>query len=171
MRRDRVQGNDMKRNARWILLPAVAMVAACAALPQKRERISIESDPPGARVFVSGKELGATPLPVVVDEVFPMHWTTRIDPSEEGFAHYRRLELLEIKKDGCEPYSRHMTGAALENDIKVTLKCDPNYSPPAAAPGAETVEQRLQNLEQLKSKGLISDDEYRLQRQRILNQL
>lgn len=168
----------MKVNARWVLLATVAVFAACTGLPHKRERITIESDPPGARVFVSGKDLGATPLPVAVDEAFPMRWTARMNDAEEGFAHYRRLELLEIKKDGCEPYANKVTGAVLTNDIKVVLKCDPNFVPPVAPaviptapPAVDTMELRLQNLEQLKSKGLISEDEYRQQRQRILNQL
>lgn len=161
-----------KRDSRWVIsaLLTAASCVACTGLPQARERITIESDPSGARVFVSGKDIGATPLPVVVDAVFPKRWTARINDAEEGFAYYRRLELLEIKKDGCEPYANQVTGAALANDIKVALKCDPNYMPPAAATG-ETVEQRLQKLEQLKSKGLISEDEYRQQRQRILDQL
>lgn len=162
----------MTRKFKWIWSGVLVVVAcsACSGLPKVRESITIESDPPGARVLVSGKDVGLTPLPVVIDTVFPMRWTARMNDSEEGFAFYRRLERLEIKKDGCEPYANQVTGAALTNDIKVALKCDPHYVPPAAAPG-ETVEQRLQKLEQLKSNGLISEDEYRQQRQRILNQL
>lgn len=144
---------------------------ACAQLPQAPERITINSDPPGARAWVSGRELGLTPLPVVIDEVFPMRWTARMDKSEDGFAFYRRLELLDLKKDGCEPYSNQITAAALGKDIQVTLKCDPNYVPPAIVSTGETIEQRLQKLEHLKSKALITEDEFQQQRQRILNQL
>lgn len=46
----------------------------------------------------------------------------------------------------------------------------PNPSSPAAAP-ARSTESRLQELEQLKAKGLITDSEYQEQRKRILGDL
>ncbi len=164
------------------LLVGTAALSGCASIPGPVTGITINSNPQGAQVFISGKEIGTTPVPVVLDQVFPMHWTSRVASDVgPGFAFYRRLETVTIKKDGCDPYSSDYTGDALLHDINVKLKCDPNYKPappataspgPAApAPSSETVEQRLQQLEDLKKKGLITDDEYRTQRKRILNQL
>lgn len=166
------------RASALVTLLGTAVFSGCASMPGPASKITIDSDPQGAQVIVSGKDIGTTPLPVVLDQVFPMHWTGRVDSDVgPGFAFYRRLETVTIKKDGCEPYTGTLTGDALTHNIKVSLKCDPNYKPappsaaPAAAPQNETVEQRLQQLEDLKKKGLITDDEYREQRQRILNQL
>ncbi len=136
-----------------------------------REAVLIESVPPGAQVRVSGRDIGVTPLRVELDQAFPRHWTARIKRDEEGFAFYRRLETLELKKDGCETYTQQVVEADLALDIKVTLKCDPNYQPvPVTVPAAD-IEQRLRTVEDLKTKGLITDDEYRAQRQRILDGL
>lgn len=165
---------------KWSLLLGSALLAGCGGnAPLKlRSAVSIASAPPGAQVWVSGREVGVTPLTVQLDQVFPRHWTTRIKSDEEGFAFYRRLETLDIKKDGCEPYTQQVVEADLARDINVTLKCDPNYQPaPVVSPAASTpasgvgIEQRLRTLEDLKTKGLITEDEYRAQRQRILDGL
>lgn len=165
---------------KWSLLLGSAVLAGCGGnAPLKlRSAVSITSAPPGAQVWVSGREVGVTPLTVQLDQVFPRHWTTRINSDEEGFAFYRRLETLDIKKDGCEPYTQQVVEADLARDISVTLKCDPNYQPaPVVSPAASTpasgagIEQRLRTLEDLKTKGLITEDEYRAQRQRILDGL
>ena len=39
------------------------------------------------------------------------------------------------------------------------------------APNADSAEQRLKNLESLREKGLLRDDEYEMQRRKILDQL
>ncbi|MHB8454091.1 MAG: PEGA domain-containing protein [Acidiferrobacterales bacterium] len=163
------------------ILVGAAALSGCASIPGPVTRITINSDPQGAEVIVSGRQIGTTPVPVVLDQVFPMHWTSRVASDVgPGFAFYRRLETVTIKKEGCDPYTRDYTGDALLHDVNVRLKCDPNYKQappvsaapgPASAPAGETVEQRLQQLEDLKKKGLITDDEYRTQRERILNQL
>ena len=155
---------------------ALLLLSGCAANTfGPPERITINSDPQGARVYVADKEIGTTPLAVVLDDIFPMRWTSRTDQDKgEGFAFYRRLAILELKKGGCEPYSAQVDTQTLTRDINVSLKCDPNYTPPAITEPAATatsIEQRLQQLDALKQKGLLSDEEYRAQRQRILNQL
>ncbi len=165
---------------RGSLLIGSALLAGCGgAMGVKlREAVLIESVPPGAQLMVSGRDIGVTPLTVDLDKVFPRHWTTRIKTDEEGFAFYRRLETLDLKKDGCEPYTQQVVETDLARDIKITLKCDPNYrAEPVVAPAAVLpapnvdIEHRLRALEDLKTKGLVTDDEYRAQRQRILNGL
>ncbi len=161
------------------LLIGSALLAGCggAVGVKLREAVLIESVPPGAQLMVSGRDIGVTPLTVDLDKVFPRHWTTRIKTDEEGFAFYRRLETLDIKKDGCEPYTQQVVETDLARDIKIVLKCDPNYQAapmmaPAAMPALNVdIEHRLRTLEELKTKGLVTDDEYRAQRQRILNGL
>jgi hypothetical protein len=164
-----------RRTRERLLFALVAGVAlsGCAGAKGPRESITIDSVPQGARVHVAGREIGVTPLTVKLDETFPRQWTRRATPDEEAFAYYRRMETVDLKKDGCETYTKIYIEPELQDDIKVALKCDPNYKPPVAAPAAkpETVEQRLRTLEELKSKGLVTDEEYRAQRQRILNSM
>ncbi len=167
------------RAARVALCVAPLLLAGCAGGQiAAREKVVIDSDPQGAQVRVGGKDIGVTPVSVALDDVFPKHWTSRISEDEQGFAFYRRLEVVELKKDGCAPFTTKLVDAQLDRDVvKFALKCDPNYKPapvaqpvPAAPPApAATVEQRLRALDELKQKGLISDEEYRAQRQRILN--
>ena len=165
-----------------LALAVTASLAGCAANQiGPANRITIDSEPQGAQVLVADKQIGVTPVVVVLDDVFPMHWTSRTKKDDEGFAFYRRLDTLTIKQAGCETYSAQVNTNNLAHDIKIGLKCDPNYKPPvAAAPPssapaqpaeASTLEQRLQRLETLKQKGLISDEEYRTQRQRVLGEI
>jgi hypothetical protein len=157
------------------LLPVA--LSACAGGSGPRENIVIDSEPQGARVLVAGQEVGVTPVSLVLDDVFPKHWTKRQSEDEQAFAIYRRLETVELKKDGCEPFKRVLAEGAMDREVvKFALKCDPNYKPaPAAAPSpaqpAASVEERLRTLDELKRKGLVTDEEYRVQRQRILGNL
>ena len=165
----------------WSVLVSSAVLAGCGGTAglKIRDAVLIESVPPGAQVRVSGRDIGVTPLTVELDKAFPRHWNTRIKSDEEGFAFYRRLETLDLTKDGCEPYTRQVVEADLARDIKILLTCDPNYQPaavvaPAAVPAAGangSMESRLRTLDELKSKGLVTEDEYRAQRQRLLNGL
>ena len=169
------------RTAAWLALAVMALLPACAANQfGPIDRITIDSEPQGAQVLVADKPVGVTPLAVVLDDVFPLHWTARTDKDTEGFAFYRRLDTLTIKKEGCDPYTAQVDCTDLARDIKIKLKCDPNYKPPVAAQPAgptpaqgatDSLEQRLQQLESLKQKGLITNDEYRVQRQRILGEI
>ena len=165
------------RIAFWLALAVTAMLPACATHHAGPiDRITIDSEPQGAQVLVAEKPVGVTPLAVVLDDVFPMHWTARTAKDTEGFGFYRRLDTLTIKKEGCEPYTAQVYSVDLAHDIKINLKCDPNYKPPLATKPAtpataDSLEQRLQQLESLKQKGLITNDEYRVQRQRILGEI
>jgi len=154
------------------LLLAAVMVSGCAGMGGgPRDSLTIDSEPQGAQVYVAGREIGVTPMNVKLDDVFPKHWTSRIHPDEEDFASYRRAATVDLKKAGCETYTHVYVEQELKDDIKVALKCDPNYKPPAPAGQVQTVEQRLRTLDELKQKGLVTDEEYRAQRQRILNSM
>jgi len=160
-----------------LALVGAAALAGCATsgIGHQRETISIDSSPVGAHVFVGGREIGVTPITVKLDDVFPRHWTTRVMGDEDGFAFFRRMEIVDIKKAGCETFTRRYVEQELNRDINIKLTCDPNYRPPAAAapavPLPKSVEERLKALEVLKRDGTITDDEYRAQRQRILDSM
>lgn len=172
-----LSGHKRTLTTTLLMLTMATALAGCAAnRAGPPDRITIDSSPQGAQVFVADKQIGVTPVLVVLDDIFPMRWTSRTKQDDEGFAFYRRLDTLTIKQAGCETYSALVDTSDLSRDIKINLKCDPNYKPPVAitpAPPArtETLEQRLQRLETLKQKGLISNEEYRTQRQRVLDEI
>lgn len=166
---------------KWLgLLAAAATLSGCAGTGSVSEssagRIKISSDPAGAIAYADGAELGATPLQIVPGNHF-----------RSGFAgfSYRYVGKLSIKKPGCDTWSTEVNDFILSKDVHAKLKCDPNYQPPAAsspaagsasgssaAPAAqESATERLERIETLRKKGLISDDEYKQLRARVLDKL
>lgn len=150
------------------------------------DTITIGSEPQGATVYVDNLDIGATPLTISVEKVFPPRWTGLKERDPSGFASYRRRGTLILKKDGCHAYSAEASELNLSQDIKIALYCDPYRAPDAArtaepkaaaeksapAPAAdESIEARLAKLEALRKKALITEQEYQKQRQRILNEL
>lgn len=155
----------------WLLpLVAAATLSGCAAMDAsnaKAGHIRITSDPAGATAYADGAVLGPTPI-----EINPA------DHFRSGFVglSYRYYGTLTLKKAGCEPWSTDVNDSILSRDVHARLKCDPNYRPdtPAAAkPGSTSGDptERLERIEALHKKGLISDEEYNRLRTRILDQL
>jgi hypothetical protein len=149
--------------------------------------IKVDSQPRGATVYASGRDLGATPMSIVPDDVFP--------PRFVG-GNYRAVGDLRIERAGCKPFNQSVNDRVLAKDISVKLECDPaalvSEQPvaaparPAAAPVASPmapapsqgaavhgadIKQRLQTLESLRKDGLVTDQEYRTIRKRILDGL
>lgn len=160
---------------KWLGLLAATVLSGCAGMGSSSEsqagRIRITSEPAGAIAYADGAELGATPLAIVPGNHF-----------RSGFAglSYRYVGKLSIKKAGCDTWTTDVNDAILAKDIHARLKCDPNYQPAAAAPspstpagtatGDQTIE-RLERIESLRKKGLISEEEYKQLRGRILEKL
>lgn len=153
------------------ILAAVAALGGCSKVVKERRTTTIDSTPSGAAVLASGVKLGVTPLTIHPDEVFP--------PRFVGF-EYRAAGTLSLEKPGCKSYTRQVDDAVLSRDIHVDLECDPDFRPPAA--GSKSVESpvesatdtfaiRLQRLQSLHEQGLITTEEYRRLRQKILDQL
>lgn len=154
-------------NSAFIVGLAITVVGCSNPIKNSRS-ITIASTPSGAHVLASGVEIGVTPLTIVPDEVFA--------PQFVGFS-YRAVGTLNIKKNGCETFSEQVNDAVLSKDINVKLVCDSRArtlpaktSTPHPAPST-SIEQRLRRLQQLHDQGLISDDEYRSIRKRILSAL
>ena len=79
-----------------------------------------------------------------------------------------------VKMDGCEEYTLKVNDTILSNPIHAELRCSgvskPEISTPVVRPLSET-EKRLEELEALYNKGVITKEEYNETRQRILNEL
>ncbi|MGV8992058.1 MAG: PEGA domain-containing protein [Thiobacillus sp.] len=165
---------------KWLsLLAAAATLSGCAGTGSVSDnsagRIKITSEPAGAIAYADGAELGATPLQIVPGNHFRSGFM--------GFS-YRYIGKLSIKKPGCDTWSTEVNDFILSKDVHAKLKCDPNYQPPAAsspvtgspagsdarAPSGDAVE-RLERIEALRKKGLISEEEYTQLRARIIDRL
>lgn len=166
---------------KWLGLLAVATaLSGCAGTGGGSEsldgRIKIISEPAGALAYADGAELGTTPLQIAPGNHFRSGFV--------GFS-YRYIGKLTLKKAGCESWSTEVNDAILSKDIHARLKCDPNYQPPsrstpAAGNAAESISdspsrdqtiERLERIEALHKKGLISDEEYKQLRVRIIEKL
>jgi len=138
--------------------------------------IAVDSDPSQATVIADGVELGVTPLTFNPSDIF----RAGITGGGDGLLAYRYTGKLIVKKAGCKDSVTEVDDNILSKDIHVKLECDPDYRPPAApvvsVPETQQVmpasaEERLQRIEALHKKGLISNDEYRQLRQRVLDTL
>jgi len=166
---------------KWLgLLAAASLLSGCAGTGSSSGstsgQIRITSEPAGAIAYADGAELGATPLSIVPGNHF-----------RSGFAglSYRYVGKLSIKKAGCDTWTTDVNDAILAKDIHARLKCDPNYQAPSAAspasggasgsgarsPAGDPTIERLERIEALRKKGLISDEEYKQSRARIIEKL
>jgi hypothetical protein len=161
-------------------LACATALSGCAGMDSNNasqaRKIRITSDPAGAIAYADGSEIGATPLDIVPGAHF-----------RSGFAglSYRYVGKLSIKKAGCETWSTEVNDNILSKDVHAKLKCDPNDQPAStSAPVAGTPSnpvskppqgdqyiERLERIESLRKKGLISDEEYRQLRDRIIEKL
>lgn len=140
--------------------------------PAGDNSIRIESEPAGAEVYVMGENIGVTPLQISRNDVFPNNY-----PGE-------KLSLygtVTLKKEGCSDLTRTVSTEISSKGLRAKLDCaDMNpASPPALlpatssprAPAGETVEQRLDKIRDLLNKGLITGEEAKKTRERILKDL
>jgi len=128
-------------------------------------------------VLADGKPIGRTPVRISQVQNFPPRW--------HGTS-YMVKGRLAFRKPGCEPYSLEVNEGMLLKDIQVKLQCDPGAveatgsperpgeqapAPAGGTTGAQAIEKRLERLKELRERGVITDEEYRQQRKRILDSL
>jgi hypothetical protein len=149
-----------------ILICALIFLSGCSGASVKAQKpADVTSTPSGATVYANGKELGKTPLRHDLYDAFPAGWADW---------KYQAQGVLTVKMDGCEDYTLTVSDYALSKPIHAELKCSGPVQSDQAAPiktpdsGAE---KRLEELEALYKKGVITKDEYNSTRARILNEL
>jgi hypothetical protein len=149
------------------------LLQGCLSVP-----INIRTDPSGANVLADGKLIGTTPMQIRADRVFPAR-RRGLDWHREG--------TLTLERTGCAPKTLEVDNELLKRSLNVDLECRPDapavVSTPAAMPTSRSAAsrasvptsgstaERLEELEQLRKKDLISAQEYRSIRKRILDQL
>jgi hypothetical protein len=163
----------------------VALASGCAPMGAKPNRVDVSSDPAGADVYVMGSKVGVTPLTVDQDAIFPLTY-----PAEKQALY----GMVELRKAGCLPARQNVSTRALSRGLHAKLDCgqatsaEPVTSRQAqpAAPAASANEQapatpvvkekpgielRLKQVQELRDKGLITEQEAQEIRRRILEEL
>ncbi len=138
------------------ILACLISVHGCGPIISDPDMISIESEPAGATVYAMGQDVGVTPLKIRQAVVFPMNY------SPETRDLYGTVLL---RKTGCKDYRQHVSSDDYRYGIKVTLDCGEKKAEP------KSIEQRLRQLKELHDKGLITDEEEKATRRRILDGL
>ena len=171
------------------ILSAGLLLSGCAG-------VKVASHPPGARIFFNGQDTGMlTPTTFDVGELPKGYYMVSLE--KEGYVMSGPPQELSIGLHpgkvfgtilflpiavpielGTTKWKRARPSRpfnfVLHPGTSVTPPPAPAVAPPAAVPGASgtaEIEKRLQNLNDLFSKGLITQKEYETRRAAILNDL
>lgn len=171
------KSRPLPRRAVFLGLAAALSLAAGLAQGNPLERdaeILVHSQPEGASVIALGKTWGVTPMRLRVREAFPALY--RPEQPYIGMA-------IHLIKEGCAEYRFPIHRRSIPAEIQAELDCDPAVQPaatkpapngpvpPAQRPPATTppdVRTKLQELEQLRRDGLVSQEEYQRLRNKVL---
>ncbi|MDA3869999.1 MAG: SHOCT domain-containing protein [Gammaproteobacteria bacterium] len=147
-----------------LILSLMLLLPACGQTPlihAGADAITVSSEPSGASIYVMGKKITETPAVIDLSAVYPVTY------AQELQSDYGRITL---KHEGCEDRIITVSSGMMSNGLKVKLDCVTAKEPQVAAP-ASTAAQRLEELQVLKAKGLLSEEEYQTIRNRILDSL
>ncbi|MET0071306.1 MAG: PEGA domain-containing protein [Candidatus Thiodiazotropha sp.] len=176
--------------------------------------LKVESDPPGATIYLLDKAIGETPVTISQQQLYPAGYDA---------GKHRMYGSLSFKKEGCEDLTKRIHYEHFSSGLTVELDCEdaaaltgspsdpPVNTKPSAArsdgvsqgvsadrdPAAVTtlpastappihgnagefadrqsagltIKQRLLRIDGLKREGMISEEEYRQARKKILDEL
>jgi hypothetical protein len=170
----------LKRAGKAFALFSLLFAAGCSSTgsisnvfpPAGNNPIKIESEPAGADVYLMGDKVGVTPMQITSKDVFP-----NIYPPEKVSVYGR----VTLKKAGCADFTRTVDGAMSSAGLHAKLDCG-DINPASTQTSStkqsgdvprsgETAEQRLGKVKDLLNKGLITEEEAKKARERILNEL
>ncbi|MGA8147171.1 MAG: PEGA domain-containing protein [Gallionellaceae bacterium] len=169
----------LKRSGKTFALFTLLLVAGCSStggvsndvrnlFPSADDNpVKIESDPSGASVYVMGEKVGVTPLKISRKDVFPITY-----PKEKESLY----GTVTLKKAGCSDFTKTVNSEITNVGLNAQLDCG-GMKPASplksedAPHGDETVEGRLNKIKDLLNKGLITEDEAKKARERVLNDL
>ena len=166
-----------------------------------KKGITIDSEPRGADILADGKNIGKTPMHIKQDDVFPPHWygssymvKGELEINKDGCEGYSMkvndaVLMNDIKASlKCSPGMMKAAPAAAVEPVEKAVNDTPAASTavpvkaavPAKSSSTESskpvvvdadIEQRLDKLKGLRDRGVITADEYSVQRRRILDSL
>ena len=167
----------LNRLKETVLLMPLLLAAGCSSTDGGRDLIqmesagnnpiNIESEPSGAEVFVMGESVGVTPLKIYTKDVFPITY-----PKEKESLYGK----VTLKKGGCSDFTKTVSMKVTNVGLHAQLVCA-NMIPVSPQTSKdvprvnESVEQRLEKIRDLLNKGLITDEEAKKARERVLSDL
>ena len=167
--------SSRRRPAALALILLLAPALAPASPLERDAEILIRSEPPGATVMALGKTWGVTPLQLRVRDAFPALY--RPEQPYIGMA-------VHLSKEGCAEFRMPIHRRSIPPEIHAELDCEatvvareaappapepaPAQAPAGAGPADPGVRAKLQELEQLRKDGLVSEVEYQRLRARVL---
>lgn len=177
-----------------MLFPALiaALLAGCGSIAsvtsdyQPDKHILIESVPSGAAIYLMGRKTGTTPMEIRERDIYPVSYSHDVEQ------YYGKVVL---RRDGCAVYTRRLSRADVNRGLVASLDCgDTVTTTPArrpAGPGEATgleqgqqtspgidaspvslPEQRIRQLrllQQLLDEGVLTAEEEKQLRRRLLN--
>ena len=162
----------MKRSA-LTALGFTTLLCGCAnssLTPQNNSHFPVNSQPPGATVFVMAEAIGTTPLELSSSQVFPVTYPMALQD---------KYGKIEMTFPGCRPYEKTVSNSVVAKGLNAKLECGEQMTPdnkaaalPSSPPPATAdIQERLRKLKDIFDEGLISKDEYDIKRQSILQDL
>ena len=165
------------------LLAPVSLWGADSDSLFKARRFLVDSTPAGADVFVIGGKLGKTPIRLSERDIYP-NWY----PDEQAHLY----GMIILRKTGCNEFSKRLTLDDIGKGVQVRLDCSQDAASAEQAPPAVNAQQtppmgsgatgqsnrpatmqrrllQLKVLQELLDDGLITEEEERTIRKRILN--
>jgi hypothetical protein len=136
--------------------------------------VQINSKPSGADVYVMGKKVGKTPMRISASAPFPENYNK---------ANRSLYGKIILKKEGCKDLIESVSNKSVSSGINAVLDCNDgnnkatehkanSVAPGHVAPGRfDDLNQKLEEVKKLEQKGLITKEEARKARERILNGL
>ncbi len=145
------------------LLSSAILLQSCAtSSANKPDQAAVTSIPSGAIVYANELKLGVTPLQYKLYEAFPAGWTN---------TSYQAQGVLTLKKEGCEDFTLRVNDYLISKPIHADLKCNKNYNKTKQKASLSETKKRLEKVETLYKNKLISKEEHKATRERILNEL
>jgi len=150
-----------------LLLSLVLLMAACSQTPLLSggdNQVTVSSEPSGALVYVMGEMVATTPAVIDLSVVYPVTY------AQEHQGDYGRITL---KHAGCEDRVITVSSSMLSSGLKTKLDCFAAEAAQITTPALadKPVAQRLEELQALRDRGMISEEEYLTIRRRILESL
>jgi hypothetical protein len=158
--------------------PMIALLATCIAIAGCAESTLVRSYPPGARAYLNGQPKGITPIVLTVPRPQFDKETFQVRVEHEGYQSEERT----LTTQRC---AGRVVGGVFTFGILLLFKPPTCFASPqdfalnavpGAAPHAEatpvheaTVAERLQRLQELRDRGVITPNEYDHSRQQILS--
>ena len=154
--------NSLSRHSKSLSLGTLLLtLIACSGnslAPKSQSSIEVVTEPDSAMVTVMGQQRGTTPMTIQTSDVFPLTYPKDLEDL------YGRIVLT---RPGCKKTIVSISTQRLSDGVNIKLACD--LSEPDSKAKPASIKQRLQQLQELKEEGLISEEEYQTMRRRILD--